>query len=338
MLFIFGTNSYVRKTIYPSELKREVPADISRFEYVQHYMHLFYLPVMPIDAGWTARSKENKKKVYKVVDPLLEEALWKLYEPSAPLISFLLPGLLLIGLLVFFGVNIIRTEVEGFSGNNERADWNNTAGIREQLNHAVVDDYLRFGKKVFGERGRPIYARVLSVKDSALLLQVADTANDRFYKGEGLFEMFDDNIPVIEPEWISIYLLGRITLRNRDTVLFGLKNLSLQEVGHIDDKRTFGVRKVNSYGEQDELVMEHTGKNISITAVKNLEGKIEPADKSMHAPYELPTLFSLKYHIHQTDSTARFNVTLKDMKGRYSYYTVSVRSDEEPLMIVRDSL
>ncbi|SFN99532.1 hypothetical protein SAMN05428949_4073 [Chitinophaga sp. YR627] len=337
MLFIFGTNSYVRKTIYPSELKMDVPADISRFEYVQHYMHLFYLPVMPVDAGWVARSKENKRKAYKV-NPLLEEALWKLYEPGAPLISFLLPGLLLIGLLVFFGVNMIRTEVESFSGNSEQTDWDNTAGIRSQLNHAVVNDYLRFGKKAFGERERPVYAKVLSVKDSALFLQVADTAKGQFYHGESLFEMFDDNIPTIQAEWVSIDLLGRITLRNQDTVLFGLRNLSLKEVGHIEDKRTFGVRKVNSYGEQDELVMEHSGKNISITAVKNLEGKIEPADKRMHAPYELPTLFSLKYHIHQTDSTARFKVTLKDIKGRYSYYTVTVRSDEEQLMIVRDSL
>ncbi len=337
MLFIFGTNSYVRKTIYPSELKLAVPADISRFEYVQHYIHLFYLPVMPIDAGWVARSKENKRVSYKV-NPLLEEGLWKLYEPSAPLVSFLLPGLLLIGLLVFFGVNIIRTEVESFSGNSKRTDWDNTAGIRSQLNHAAVHDYLRFGKKVFGAQERPIYVEVLSVKDSALLLQVADTANDQFYHGEGLLEMFDENIPTIQAEWVRIDALRTITLRNQDMALFGVKNLSLKQVGHIEDKRTFGVRKVNSYGEQDELVMEHTGKNISITAVKNLEGKIGPSDKSMHAPYELPTLFSLKYHVHQTDSTARFKVTLKDMKGRYFYYTVSVRSDKEQLMIVRDSL
>lgn len=337
MLFIFGTNSYVRKAIYPSELKMEVPADISRFEYVQHYMHLFYLPVMPINAEWVARSKENKRLSYKV-NPLHEEALWKLYEPSAPLVSFLLPGLLLIGLLVFFGVNIITTEVESFSGNSEQADWYNTSGIRDQLNHSAVNDYLRFGKKVFGERERPIYAKVLSVKDSALLLQVADTANGQFYHGESLLEMFDEHIPTIQAEWVRIDALRSITLKNRDMALFGVKNLSLKEVGHIDDKRIFGVRKVNSYGEQDELVMEHTGKNISITAVKNLEGKIEPSDKNMHAPYELPTLFSLQYHIHKTDSTARFKVTLKDMKGRYFYYTVSVRSDEEQLMIVRDSL
>ncbi|ACU58790.1 hypothetical protein [Chitinophaga pinensis] len=337
MLFIFGTNSYVRKTIYPSELKMEVPADISRFEYVQHYMHLFYLPVMPVDAEWIARSKENKRKSYKV-NELHEEALWKLYDPGAPLISFLLPGVLLIGLLVFFGVNIIRTEVESFSGNSERADWNNTAGIREQLNHAVENDYLRFGKKVFGERERPIYAKVLSVKDSALLLQVADTLSGQFYRAENLAELFDDHIPTIQPEWVRIDALRGITLKNRNMALFGVKNLSLKQVGHIEDKRIFDVRKVNSYGEQDELVMEHTGKDISMTAIKSLEGKIEPADKTMSAPYALPSLFSLKYHIHKKDSTARFKVTLKDMKGRYSYYTVAVRSDEEQAVITRDSL
>ncbi|TWW00433.1 hypothetical protein [Chitinophaga pinensis] len=337
MLFIFGTNSYVRKTIYPSELKMEVPADISCFEYVQHYLHLFFLPVMPVDAAWIARSKENKRKAYKV-NQLHEEALWKLYEPRVPLICFLLPGLLLIGLLGFFGTNIIRTETESFSGNSEQIDWDNTASIREQLNHAVVNDYLRFGKKVFGERDRPIYAKVLAVKDSALLLQVADTANGQIYHGDKLFELFDDYMPVIKPEWVRIDMLRGITLRGREMTLFGVKNLSLKEVGHIEDKRSFGVRKVNSYGEQDELVMEHTGKNVRITSIENLEGKIAPADKTMHAPYELPTLFSLKYHIHNTDSTAKFKVTLIDMKGRYSYYTVSVRSEEAQLMIMRDSL
>lgn len=62
MLFVFGTRSYIRKTIYPAELKIDVPADISRFEYKQHYMHLFFIPVMPIDAEWVVRSKEQKRK------------------------------------------------------------------------------------------------------------------------------------------------------------------------------------------------------------------------------------------------------------------------------------
>ena len=337
MLFLFGINSYVRKTVYPSELTIAVPDDIRCFECRQHYFHLFFLPVAPVNIDWVVRKKQNSKVAYKV-NELHEEALWDLYNPGTPFMCFLLPILLLTGLLAFFLVNIISTEIKSFDGSYVSREEENSIEIREKLNHAVVNDYLRFGRKVFGEQEQAVYAKVLAVKDSALLLQVADTANVRIYRGDQLFDMFDDADDAILPEWVRIEPLRGITSRGRNMALFGAKNLSLKEVGHIEDNRIFSIRKVNSYGEADELVMEHTGRNMTITAVRNLEGKIAPADKTMQAPYELPTLFSLKYHIVNTDSTARFRVTCRDKKGRDTYYTVAVRSDKESLEIRRDSL